>query len=646
MSVQFGRWNFDREPCARKYLEQVNGVLAPYGPDGSNKHEDADAVLLYHAFYTTRESCLETQPHVTRSGFVVTWDGRLDNRNQLLDGLRNGLPSTAPDVALAGAAYEEWGERCFAKLVGDWAVSIWDPRDRSVILARDPFGARHLFYLLERNQLTWSTILDPLVLHSGHRVQIDKEYVAGWLAFSPAAHRTPYVGICAVPPSSFVSFRNGKAKARKYWDFDSSKRIRYRSDAEYEEHFRNAFAESVKRRLRSHTPVLSELSGGMDSSSIVCMADVLIARGLAETSRLDTVSYFNDAEPNWNERPYFVEVEKKRGRTGCHINVGLQDISELGANPPHFTAIPGSYNPPSDFTHQFAHCMSSQGNRVLLCGIGGDEVTGGVPTPTPELADLLVRAQFGLLAHQLRAWALNKRKPWLHLFFETVKEFFPRSLMAVPEYKRPAVWLNAHFVQQNRLALAGYEPRLKVFGSLPSFQMNIDTLNGLRGQLGYFCSSNPLYEKRYPYLDRDLLEFLYAIPREQLIRPGQRRSLMRRALVGIVPDAILQRRRKAFVSRAPVAALKQDWGEVVKMSHNMLSEQIGIIDANGFLRAIQDACLGKEVPLCSLLRTLVLEAWLRGLGSLEKSMSVSRVHVNDSILQAGRSVDTRVQLAE
>ena len=79
--------------------------------------------------------------------------------------------------------------------------------------------------------------------------------------------------------------------------------------------------EAVRRRLRSDSPILAELSGGMDSSSIVCMADTIIARGNAETPRLDTLSYYDDSEPNWNERPYFTKVEEKRGRTGCHIDV-------------------------------------------------------------------------------------------------------------------------------------------------------------------------------------------------------------------------------------------------------------------------------------------------------------------------------------
>jgi asparagine synthase (glutamine-hydrolysing) len=572
---------------------------------------------VYRAFHTTRESHQEVQPHVGGRGVVITWDGRLDNRVELIRDLRSGLDASATDVAIVAAAFEKWGVECLSRLNGDWAASIWDPNDRSLLLAKDVIGVHNLYYSLSNNKISWSTVLDPLVLSSERRLEIDEEYLAGWLVFSPATHLSPYVGIQSVPPSSYVLIRNAKVVVRKYWDFDPNKQIRYRSDAEYEEQFRKMFAESVRRRLRSDTPVLSELSGGMDSSSIVCVADSLIANGVADTPRLDTVSFYNDSEPNWNERPYFLEVEKKRGRPGFHIDAGLQSISNFGLDAGQFSAIPGSLRPRSEFTNQFAVCMRSQGNRVVLSGTGGDEVTGGVPTPMPELADLLLRARFGLFAHKLKVWALEKRQPWFHLFFETIRDFLPQSIVGVAEYRRPASWLSPRFVNKHRTALSGYEGRLRIFGGLPSFQANLDALNGLRGQLGSFSYSSPPYEKRYPYLDRDLLEFLYAIPREQFVRPGQRRSLMRRAMAGIVPDAILHRRRKAFVSRTPLATLKQDWDYLVEMSHNMLSEQIAIIDSQQFLSAIQDACIGKEQSLTSILRTLVLESWLRGLSTLE-----------------------------
>src|SRR6266850_389876 len=328
MSAQFGRWNWEGRPSATDYFEKVSTSLAPYGPDGNGSYSKGAVNIFYRAFHTTKESRRESQPHVSTSGAVITWDGCLDNRAELISGLRDVLAFDSTDVAIVAAAYEKWGADCFAKLIGDWAVSIWNPDSPSLILAKDPIGTRHLYYSIDIDQITWCTILDPLVRFAGKTLALNEEYIAGWFSMFPAAHLTPCAGIHSVPPSSFVLLRPGKHAVSKYWDFDPEKKIRYRQDAEYEEHFRTVFATAVRRKLRSDRPVLAELSGGRDSSSIVCMADIVMARGTAETPRLDTISYYDDLEPNWNERPYFSKVEEKRGRTGWHINVGRQDPEE------------------------------------------------------------------------------------------------------------------------------------------------------------------------------------------------------------------------------------------------------------------------------------------------------------------------------
>jgi asparagine synthase (glutamine-hydrolysing) len=611
MSVQFGRINLDGQPLHHKHLEEVRPLLAPYGRDGDGSYCKQNFGVLYRAFHTTKESCREAQPHVLESGSVLTWDGRLDNCEELARQLGLESPTNSPDVVMVAAAFEKWNTGAFSKLIGDWALSIWDVGNRCLILAKDFVGTRHLYYTIEKEQVTWCTILDPLILLGGRRFKLDEEYIAGWLSFFPAPHLTPYVGICSVPPSSFVQFTQGNTKIAQYWDFDPSKRILYRTDSEYEEHFRTVFAQSVRRRLRCDSPVLAELSGGMDSSSIVCMADA-IGKETDETPRLDTVSYFDDSEPNWNERPYFSKVEEKRGRIGCHIDVHTQ--SSLFEESTRFAATPASSEVASDALRQFASCMATGGNKVLLSGVGGDEAMGGVPSPTPELADLLARAQIRALVRQLKLWALEKRKPWFYLFFETATGFLPSALVPVPKYLRPAPWLKRDFVQRNRNPLAGYSVRTKLRGPLPSFQDNLNALDGLRRQLeSDFISSEHCFEKRYPYLDRDLLEFVYAIPRQQLVRPGQRRSLMRRSLTGIVPDELLNRRRKAFVARAQIVAVGEDWPELIKKITRLVSDSMGIVLRESFVDTLTRARNGQEVQMVPLLRTLALEFWLRSI---------------------------------
>jgi asparagine synthase (glutamine-hydrolysing) len=614
MSVQFGRWNFSGEPIKQDYLEKVRPVLAPYGPDDEGSYANSNIHILHRAFHTTRESRRETQPYVLSSGAVLNWDGRLDNREELVRSLTDVLTIASTDVAIVGAAYEVWGAACFAKLIGDWALSIWDPRTRSLTLAKDPIGTRHLYYAFDKEQVTWSTILDPLVLFAGKTFELCEEYVAGWFSFFPAAHLTPYVGIHSVPPSSSVVISPGKHTVSKYWDFDPSKRIRYRTDGEYEEHFRAVFGEAVRRRLRSDSPILAELSGGMDSSSIVCMGDHVVSRGLAETPRLDTLSCYNDSEPSWNERPYFTTVEEKRGRIGCHIDVASEADLPIVFESDCFLATPGSSVRQTEAVKQFIVFMESQRNRVLLSGIGGDEVLGGVPTPIPELEDLLARAKFQALGRQLVAWALARRKPLLHLVFETVKNFLPICLVGAGMHKEPAPWLNPDFIRCHKAALQGYEDRVKLLGPLPSFQINVSALDALRRQLASKLPSfNPCYERSYPYVDRDLLVYLFAIPRQQLVRPGERRSLMRRALAGITPEEILRRKRKAYVSRNPLRKIAASCSDIQLIFQSSLQSSYGWIDLGRFSESMEAARQGKVVPIVPLFRTIGVELWLQNL---------------------------------
>jgi asparagine synthase (glutamine-hydrolysing) len=642
MSVQFGRWHFGSAPPAPHYLKRVQDVLAARGADGTGSYSEGGVDILYSALHTTRESHREKQPHVTPSGSVLTWDGRLDNRATFIGAMRDTLSTDSPDVSIAGSAYERWGTGCLAMLVGDWALSVWNPRDRSLVLAKDPVGTRPLYYAVEPEQVTWSSVLDPLVRFAGKNFPLDEEYIAGWLAFFPAAQLTPYLGIESVPPSCFVRLAPGKRTVCRYWDFDPTKQIRYAGDAEYEEHFRLVFRESVRRRLHSASPVLAELSGGMDSSSIVCMADAILAQEGAETPRLDTLSYFNDSEPHWDERPYFSKVEQKRGRAGSHIDLGARDASLFEFARSEFQAAPGPGSGRSNARSERAACIRSGGYRVVLSGIGGDEVTGGVPTPVPELADLIARARLLVLAHQLKIWALAKRKPWFHLLLEAASRFLSTTFVPIPAHLQVPAWLNADFARRHRSALAGYPARLKFFGPLPSFQENLLTLGALRRQLA--CDSlpsGPVHERRYPFLDRDLLEFLFAVPREQLVRPGQRRSLVRRALAGIVPEEILGRRRKAYVSRAPTTAFLRERKCLEELGRGMIAGSLGIVNVPSFSDTVQKARRGQEVPIIPMMRTIELEIWLRSSQRYQQSAAPAAEACGELV---GEEAQARVSL--
>jgi asparagine synthase (glutamine-hydrolysing) len=654
MSVQFGRWNFEGEPSAPDYIEKVSAALAPYGPDSNESYSKDGLKILYRAFCTTKESWHETQPHVSSSGAVITWDGRLDNRTELISELHDMLSINSTDVEIAAGAYESWGADCLGKLIGDWALSVSIPRERSVLLAKDPIGSKHLYYSFQKDHVAWSTILDPLVLFAGRTFEISEEYVAGWLSVPmypfPATHLTPYVGIHSVPPSSFVLLRPGKHginhTIKKYWDFDSSRRIRYRTDAEYEEHFRSALATAVERRLRSDRPVLAELSGGMDSSSIVCIADLVLAQANSQpasascqgrpnrhlnitpsadlTPRLDTISWDNYSDPSWNETPYFTRVEEKRGRTGFHIDLGVlrqrSDKKQIGSNRSfmsefesnRFPVTPYAITQLNELLQEYAEHITSQGHRVTLSGIGGDDITGsGVPTPTPEFQNLIATARFVTLAERLNIWATTMQQPRLPLLWKAVREFLPSAFVDISRETPWATCLNPHFVRRNHAALCGYPARLKLFGPLPSFQHHIASLNIIRRPLAHSIFPPEMRrEARYPYFDRNLMEFMFAIPREQIVRPGQRRALMRRALVGIVPDELMKPRRNTLsqqgLQKESPKDSSKEWFRLVELCRLVGRSSTRIIDPNRFLEILRN----DELSTGMLDRPLFLESWL------------------------------------
>jgi asparagine synthase (glutamine-hydrolysing) len=229
-----------------------------------------------------------------------------------------------------------------------------------------------------------------------------------------------------------------------------------------------------------------------------------------------------------------------------------------------------------------------------------------------ELADLLQSGRIVAFPKRLVEWALALRVPAVHLGWESAREFL--RLSEAPQAQ--VAWLHPEFVRRTRRALAGYPPRSPFApAGRPSFRANLFALEDLRRHISCLAASSPLepFERRYPYLDRELLEFLYAIPREQLLRPGQRRSLMRRSLRGLVPDEILDRKRKGFLARAPVAALQAELGRLLLETNTMLAGDLHIVEQSRFQRSLRRAAEGQAVPVIPILRTLLVEAWLRHL---------------------------------
>jgi len=611
VSVQFGRWNFDGKAVDPDYIGKVRRLLEPYAPDGVALCAKEAFVMLYGSLNTTEEACRERQPFSSPAGIFLTWDGRLDNGAEIRKNL-DAVPPSPTDLEIVASAWEQFGTRTLPMLLGDWALSVLNHCEHSLVLAKDFLGVRPLYYLRRDRYVAWSSLLGPLILLSGERFTLSEEYIAGWLAGFPAADLTPYREVRSVPPASSVTFTGGASKVERFWDFRPQPLHPRQSDADYEERFRSLLFEAVRRRLRSHTPVIAELSGGLDSSSIVCVADHLAAEKGAKP--LETISFFDDTEPNWNERPYFAAVESRRGQTGFHLNVA-GDGRLIPERDGSFPSTPAYGARPSGPQRQLRHFLAKGGYRVLLSGIGGDEFTGGVPTGIPELADLVRQGDIPAFVHRAFLWAMASRKPLVHVAGTTLRSFLPTIWVSGSRAQWPMPWLTRSFVGRNQPTLRSFLPRFHWFGGSPVFQENVHALDGLRRQIA--CTELapcPGCEKRYPFLDRDLLQFLFAVPRDQLVRPHHRRSLLRRALREIVPATVLDRARKAYVAKGLLKAISSDWERVIPLTQGMLLESHRVVDPAVLRAHLENARRGAEAPLLPLLRVLRFEWWLRDPG--------------------------------
>lgn len=614
MSIQAGILNVDGKMVDHRALARLSSYMKLFGPSSQSSFRRDNFGSIYSRLSSNAQSKAPSQPHLSPQGVVITWDGRLDNRQELLQRLGLDDLTAASDCDIVGAAYRQWGLECLGRLIGDWALSLWDTADERLVLAKDFLGTRHLFYSFECGRLVWATTLDTILGFAEKPLQINDRYIAEYLVSFPSTHLTPYAGVFPVPAGHAVTIAHGIHSVAEYWSFDSSIHLFLSDDIDYQEQFRELLAQSLRRRLQSERPVLAELSGGMDSSSIVSMADLVSKRdpGLA---RVDTISYYDSTEPNWDERPFFTKVEEARGRSGFHVNVGqITDDFEMPATPMIFS-LPGATKGSYEIEKIRATYIQSHGYDVLLSGIGGDELLGGIPNPIPELAFLTRAANLSQLYRQTRAWSLKGHRPWHHLLCETITSFLPRNPLTQNTVEPNLAWLAPSFLRTHRdLLKNGCRNRLHVFGPDPVWQANLAAFHHLQKQIGCLVPS-PFgnYRKSYPFLDRDLMTFVYSIPREQILRPGERRSLMRRALVGILPPEILNRRRKAQVSRRPFASIEANWGQISQITRHMMIDFLGVIDRKTFLGSLERAKHGHPEPIILILRTLQLEIWLRDL---------------------------------
>jgi asparagine synthase (glutamine-hydrolysing) len=613
MGIIFGAVKSEGDSISGEELSALGQATGKYASGGTYVHTNGRIGMGFQPQLTNQRTWIESQPVLDVSHNMLTFDGRLDNYKEIskllcIDG------NDVPDSAIVLAAFQRWGGGCFARLVGDWALALWSYSEQSLYLARDHAGTRTLYFERANDLILWSTYLETFFTYKQSR-SLDETYVARHLGCRGTGDLTPFNGITAVTPAHYVVFKKPQVSSCRYWNPVTGDKLNHRTDNEYEEHFLALFRQSVDRRTGGGSPVLAELSGGMDSTSIVCVSDLLRReQGRGVNDLLDTVSYFDDTEPRWNEKPYFSVVEQRRGKTGVHIQTSFRDRTFAPLERAEGTyLIPGCDSGSLRQEDTYRKLANVPFHTTVLSGVGGDELLGGLPTPFPELADYLVDGKLMLFWKRSIEWSLSTRLPLLYTSTRALRFIASVYLPILTPDQSCGSWISNRLVKQMQTvgkpgtaAPLAVPPGAIHKGTI--WQHLVRTLPHLTPTLLF------RQEYRYPYLDRDLVDFLLRTPHEQLVRPGRRRSLMRRALAGIVPPEIVERRQKAYLVRRSPLALARARPDIEKLFRNSFAAEHGFIDPTKFLDALDGVVAGRDSrPLFALMKTIGFEIWLRSM---------------------------------
>lgn len=605
--------NFDDAPVEVEQLQMLSESLSPHGPDGNSSFHAANVGMCFSALHTTRESWLEKQPLVSPHGDVMVMDGILFNRQELTQLLRIELDEDQTDAGIVNAGLQKYGAAFLSKLIGDFAIVHYDRRSNRLLLARDPFGIRPLFYHLNGNRLFVASDLAALIKLTNRSPEVDHEYICTYLVTIPEAKRTPYRNFHPVEPGHALIASSGRLTSSRFWRPELIKDIVYQSDAEYEEHCRHLMMEGVRHCLRTDDrPIWASLSGGLDSGTVVCLASQLIESGQAEARELQSYSIVFDEARSADERPFIRAVEKKVGKAGLHVN---DDSFWLAISPREtFSRVPTPLLCVPDRLDRLREEMVRCGARVLLNGLGGDQVFWNMPVPSPQLTNLLMRLDFKTLHRGVQVWSKSFNQPYLHMLWKMAfLPFMPDALRAQfqPKLLVPE-WLDKTFARKMRLRERTLPPPDPYGFEDPGRRIQ----SGVFQQLIRLIASGAYVERdgielRSPLLYQPLVEFSLAIPFEQKLRPGQVRSLMRRALRNDLPEKILTRPGKGEISEAMHKGLLRQSSRVDELLADPLVCSLGYVDRERLRSAVSLAKHGAKLNVGGLLKTISLEIWLQ-----------------------------------
>jgi asparagine synthase (glutamine-hydrolysing) len=542
---------------------------------------------------------------------VLAWDGRVDNRDDLLSRLRHSLRQDTSSAALVLAAYERWHIPGLANIIGDWSVVIDDPRRGAVVLASDFAGVRPLYYHRQPGRVLWSRRLEALVMDA--RVDtIDEQYVAGFLMFGGYPHRTPYAGIYSVPPGHAVCLTGDSTTVHPFWTLPTADCVRYSDERRYDEQLRELFRNAVAARLQTTTPAVAELSGGLDSSSVVCLADSLIRSGAVTVPRLTTISYVHDGSL---DAPFIREMEASCGFDSVHVST---DAAPVLAGADNTSPTPEGSSP---LVKAAATAARHVGATAFLTGQAGDLVMGNWFDDSLQVARPLCRLRLGRACREAFGWSRVVRRPMAGILARALWAALPSvshssAIYAVdgvltgsadvslrPEFCNRTGVADPHGVFSGEWLKAPPERRAH-FRSL-TMMRELRTLQVPEAMEGL--------DYTHPFAHRPLLEFLMTVPADVLCRPGEPRRLMRRAFADLWPAKLRHRRSKGLFGRHHFAALMPLASMLLQTEQWHVVER-GWVHRRRLRTGLERLSKGVECNHQQLRRIILLELWLRHRG--------------------------------
>jgi len=572
------------------------------GPDRSSVQCRGPAGLGHALLATTPEAVAEPMPFAhAESGCTITADVRLDNRAELIAAL--GIVTAdrvIGDGELILRTYLKWGTDCAAHLLGDFAFAIWDPRRRRLFAARDHTGMRQLIYHHRAGHLfVFASAADAVARHPEIPREINELRIADYLEEMESADLTStfFKGTHRLPPAHALTLEDGQLKIWRYWHPDPPQILRLASSAAYDEALRACLAEAVEARLRSPEPVGAMLSGGMDSGSVAALAaQALKAQGAPP------LATFSGATRD----PACIESRAIRlAQTIDHIaphTIYLEDMAEYGAELARLTWE--SSEPVDGYmvmvraVYMAAH---KAGRKVVLDGVSGDVTLASDNMVAFHLRRGRIGQAWREAAGEARFW--GETWPARKAFITGAREaFMPQALRdlrrALTGHKaRDAASLVAPELAR-RVALHQRRDEndasraFRCNGLMEDRRVIVLHPDILAARERYDRTASQLgIEARDPFRDIRVIALCLSMPDEQLQHNGWPKTVLRRAMAGLLPDGVRWRVGKEHVGYQFALKLAQDFA--YQMSDGM-GESLARYVKPGRVAAWMEAASGKS----------------------------------------------------